>query len=119
MWSQSERSGLLADLDEAIAVAREAAVLSPREHRDRAAVLSNLGSALQVRFERTGTASDLDEAIALAESPTDDPRRAAVLNNLTALSESGRLQKAVAVAEQALRSVATWRLRTPALMDTG
>jgi hypothetical protein len=38
MWSQFERSGLLPDLDEAIAV--EVAVLIPREHRDRAAVLA-------------------------------------------------------------------------------
>src|SRR6185295_12461858 len=96
------------DLDEAIAAAREATARIPHEHPDRAAVLSNLGSALQVRFERTGTASDLNEAIALTRAalvvaPSDDPSYATILNNLgSALRQARRFEEAITAHNQAL-----------------
>ena len=62
---------------------------TPADHPDRAGWLSNLGGALQARFERAGDRADLDEAIdagrqAVAASPADHPDRAGCLSNLGA-----------------------------------
>ncbi|WP_369263629.1 CHAT domain-containing protein [Streptomyces sp. R35] len=60
---------------------------SPPEHPDRAGRMSNLGTALQIRFKHTGDQADLDVAVQLrriavvATSP-DHPNRAGRLNNL-------------------------------------
>jgi tetratricopeptide (TPR) repeat protein len=82
-----ERTGRLADLDQAIQAAQNAIAATPTDHPYRAGYLSNLGSALQARFERTGRLADLDQAIqaaqdAIAATPTDHPDRAAMLSNL-------------------------------------
>ena len=60
---------------------------TPADHPDRAMYLSNLGTALQARFERTGAAADLDAAIdhlreAVQATPADHPNRAMRLSNL-------------------------------------
>ena len=56
-------------------------------HADRAAILNDLGNALQVQFERSEVLSDLDTAIdarrqAVEATPTGHPDRAAMLSNL-------------------------------------
>ena len=60
---------------------------TPDDHPGRAMYLSNLGSALQTRFERTGGRPDLDAAVdvgrdAVAATPDDHPDRAGYLSNL-------------------------------------
>jgi hypothetical protein len=46
-----ERTGTLADLDRAITAYRQAVDGTPSDHPDRPGRLSNLGNALQTRFE--------------------------------------------------------------------
>ena len=58
----------------------EAVDATPADHPDRPALLSNLGTALQARFERTGQQADLDQAItrlpqAVDAAPADHPAR--------------------------------------------
>ncbi|KAG2745480.1 hypothetical protein P692DRAFT_201848294 [Suillus brevipes Sb2] len=53
------------DLDEAIALHREALVLHPVGHTYRSMSLNNLALELSTRFDRRGNGDDLDEAIAL------------------------------------------------------
>ena len=64
LQTRFERTGDLADLDEAITSGGQAVAATPADHPDRAGYLSNLGIALRTRFERTGDLADLDEAIA-------------------------------------------------------
>ena len=66
---------------------RSALALTPEGSPNRARLLSNLGSALRIRFERMGELMDLDEAIrvgdaAVAATPDNSPRRAGRLSNL-------------------------------------
>ncbi|WP_405717347.1 tetratricopeptide repeat protein [Streptomyces sp. NBC_01537] len=73
-----ERSGTVADLDEAITVYRQAVEATPTDYPDRAAMLSNLGNALRTRFERSGAEADLDAAVtvyrqAVEATPADHP----------------------------------------------
>jgi tetratricopeptide (TPR) repeat protein len=87
LWDRFERTGNASDLDEAIAVIRQAVELTPPDEPDHPAALSNLGAALLRRGDRTGNASDLDEAIAVIRqavelTPPDEPRRLAALSNL-------------------------------------
>ena len=82
-----ERTGALADVDEAIEVARQALAQIPEGHPDRAARLSLLGYALSSRYERTGMAADLDMAIdfgrqAVAAGPRGAEDSANVANDL-------------------------------------
>ena len=63
------------------------ATATPADHPDRAGRLSNLGTALQTRFERTGATADLDAAIdrlpeAVDATPADHPDRGMYLSNL-------------------------------------
>ena len=44
---------------------------TPADHPNRARYLSNLGSALQTRFERTGALADLDAAIEAGQAAVD------------------------------------------------
>ncbi|MEW2458837.1 tetratricopeptide repeat protein, partial [Streptomyces albus] len=104
----SGEGSALADLDQAIDLARRAVAAAPPGHPARAALLNNLGSALRARFERTGDFSHLDEAIelarqALAAIPVDDARYPTILANLGAvLSEVGRREEALVIAEEAV-----------------
>ncbi|KAG2107865.1 CHAT domain-containing protein [Suillus cothurnatus] len=75
------------DLDEAIALQREALALRPVGHTDRSASLNNLANRLSSRFERRGNDEDLDQAIALhrealALRPVGHTDRSKSLNNL-------------------------------------
>ena len=82
-----DRTGALADLDEAITVGRQAVTLTPTDHPELGMYLSNLGIALQARFERRGAQVDLDEAItvgrqAVTLTPTNHPNLGIYLSNL-------------------------------------
>lgn len=52
----------MADLEEAIALARQAVDSTPVDHPDRAGRLGSLGSKLQRRYERTRDLADLEGA---------------------------------------------------------
>ncbi|KAH8782658.1 TPR domain-containing protein [Diaporthe sp. PMI_573] len=56
------RTGAVADLEEAITIARQAVEATPKDHPDRAGRLNNLGIRLGDRYTRTGAAADLEEA---------------------------------------------------------
>ncbi len=63
-------------LNEAIDLLTRTLAPTPADHPDRAVTLSNLGAALQTRFERVGEIADLDaaivagrEAVAIAVAP--------------------------------------------------
>jgi CHAT domain-containing protein/tetratricopeptide (TPR) repeat protein len=75
------------DLDQAIALAREALALHPVGHTDRSKSLGNLASLLSTRFHHRGDAKDLDQAIALhrealALRPVGHTDRSLSLGNL-------------------------------------
>ena len=89
----------------------------PADHHDRVAMLSNLGLALQLRFERVGALADLDEAITVGRAaaqtaPADHPDRAGYLSNLSGALRVrfGRvgmltdLDEAITVARAAVRA---------------
>ncbi|MGQ4380273.1 CHAT domain-containing protein [Streptomyces sp. SAS_267] len=91
------RTGLAADLDEAIRVGREAVAATPADDPDRGARLSNLGGSLRTSFERTGALADLDEAIRVGReavdlTPAGGPERAAALTNLSTTLRAGFVQ---------------------------
>jgi tetratricopeptide (TPR) repeat protein len=58
-----EREGLMADLDEAVVVCRQAVALAPAHSSAASLPLGALGSVLRARYARTGSSADLDEAI--------------------------------------------------------
>ncbi len=85
LQARFERTGQLADLDEAITLFRDAVAATPVGHPERPGRLSNLGAALRTRFGRTGQLADLDQAItarqeAVAAIPADHPDRPVILS---------------------------------------
>ncbi|KAG2336874.1 TPR-like protein [Suillus weaverae] len=103
------------DLDQAIALQREALALRPVGHTYRSRSLSNLATGLFSRFERRGNEEDLDEVIALqretlALCPVGHTDRSNSLNNLaTGLSSRFKhrgneedLDEAIALQREAL-----------------
>ncbi|KAJ2936539.1 hypothetical protein H1R20_g553, partial [Candolleomyces eurysporus] len=77
----------LTDMDEAIALHREALKLLPSPHLDSSNLLNNFGNALMDRHWLTGTMADLEEAIsvyseALNLQPLFHPFRSNSLENL-------------------------------------
>ncbi|KAI8686836.1 CHAT domain-containing protein [Fusarium sp. Ph1] len=62
----AEDSGDLADLDEAVGLAREAKVTTPTDHLSWPMILSSLGLVLGKRFKKTQDIADLNEGIELA-----------------------------------------------------
>ncbi|QIS24559.1 CHAT domain-containing protein [Nocardia terpenica] len=110
-----ERSGVAADLDQAIELGEQALLATPDDHSDRARRLSNLGNTYRARFERGGVAADVDRAVELGEqalvaTPDDHPNRAMYLSNLGNAYRArfrhggveADLDRAVEVGEQAL-----------------
>ncbi|MDT3442683.1 hypothetical protein [Pseudofrankia sp. BMG5.37] len=84
---ETMRSGDRATLNDAIDLFRQAVDATPTDHPDRAMYLSNLGLALQARFERVGELADLNDTIDLFRqtvdaTPTDHPNRARYLSDL-------------------------------------
>jgi tetratricopeptide (TPR) repeat protein len=77
----------MADLDEAVRLARQAVDMTPENHQNRAWQLHNLRIRLSARYSRTGAITDLEEAIQLARqivdmTPKHYPNRAEKLNGL-------------------------------------
>jgi tetratricopeptide (TPR) repeat protein len=60
-----DKTGQLADLEEAIVLNREALELLPPPNPDRSISLNNLALVLSKRFDKTGQLADLEEAIHL------------------------------------------------------
>ena len=67
MVDRYERTGAMGDLEEAIRLARQAVQVTPDDHPDPAAYLTNLGNKLKSRYGRTEAADDLEEAIQVSE----------------------------------------------------
>ncbi|KAG2738274.1 hypothetical protein P692DRAFT_20882755 [Suillus brevipes Sb2] len=85
-----DHQGNSEDLDQAIALHREALALRPVGHTDRSSSLNNLASGLSTHFDHRGNAEDLDQAIALAREalallPVGHTGRSNSLGNLAAL----------------------------------
>ena len=59
-------TGEMADLEEAIRVAKQAVDSTPHDHPDQAARLNSLGNMLESRYKRMGEIKDLEEAIKAA-----------------------------------------------------
>ncbi|WP_261570435.1 CHAT domain-containing tetratricopeptide repeat protein [Frankia gtarii] len=77
----------LPGLPEAIDLLTRTLAVMPDDHAGRVVCLSNLATALRVRYDRSGKPVDLDLAIdlnqqALALTPVDGPARAQILANL-------------------------------------
>ena len=62
LGSRYERTGDMADLEEAIQITRQAVASTPKDHSNLVSYLSNLGSCLRSRYERMGDMADLEEA---------------------------------------------------------
>ncbi|MGW1561782.1 CHAT domain-containing protein [Streptomyces sp. NPDC002144] len=90
---------------------------APAEHPNRAAMLTNLGTALRARFEQAGVLSDLDEALAVSRQAVHDapdglPERADLLSNLakslyakfTGTGVLAHLDEAIDVGRQAVQA---------------
>ncbi|KAG2150205.1 CHAT domain-containing protein [Suillus bovinus] len=91
--SRFDHRGNGEDLDQAIALNREALALRPVGHADRSMSLNNLATRLSYRFDHRGNGEDLDQAIAfqrqaLALCPVGHTDRSASLNNLANLLSS-------------------------------
>jgi tetratricopeptide (TPR) repeat protein len=87
LWTRFERTGVLADVDEAIRLARQAVADTPADDPDRADRMDALRRALLDRFRRTGAMSALDAAVewgrqVVVAIPADHPDRAGKLTNL-------------------------------------
>lgn len=108
-------TGRSIDLDRAIGYSRDAAF--DEQAHDRAARLSNLGLALQARYESAGHLSDLDEAIALHRRAIEvasaaDPSSARHLSNLgvalrlryESIANPGDLDLAIGVTRSAVEA---------------
>ena len=82
-----EQLGTLSDLDEALALQRNALELLPHEHPERSALLNTIAIYFHTRIEKHGTLPDLDEALAYERNalelrPHGDPDRATSLDNI-------------------------------------
>ena len=110
-----QQTGALPLLNEALAIFRALVGVTPPGHPGRVAVLSNLGTALQMLFERTGETDILSEAVQAARDavsaidPADPGRVVAVAmlgNALLRLfdrtGDTGVLTEAVQVGRNAV-----------------
>ncbi|MFC9607997.1 CHAT domain-containing protein [Streptomyces niveus] len=68
---EAQRSGSVETTNQAIAVLRRACSVQPAGHPHRAAYLSNVGSALRMRFEYQNRIPDLEQAIWLFQQAVD------------------------------------------------
>ncbi|KAH8105041.1 CHAT domain-containing protein [Phellopilus nigrolimitatus] len=97
-----EQTGRMEDLEESIALHRDALELRPHEHPDRSSSFNNLANAVQTRFKQTGRMEDLEESIvlhrdALRLHPPGHPDRSVSLSNLgeamqTRFRQTGRME---------------------------
>jgi tetratricopeptide (TPR) repeat protein len=82
-----QRTGHLADLDQAIHYFYQAVEATPDHHPDRASRFQNLGVGLRDRYEREGYIDDLDQAIqyyqqAIDATPDNHPDRVSQFQSL-------------------------------------
>ncbi|KAG9038829.1 G2/mitotic-specific cyclin [Tulasnella sp. JGI-2019a] len=63
LWTRSQQTGEMDDLDQSIECYQEALKLQPEEHPFRVMSLFNLVVGLRTRFEHTGDRGDLDQSI--------------------------------------------------------
>ncbi|CAF9931585.1 MAG: hypothetical protein GOMPHAMPRED_005962 [Gomphillus americanus] len=111
-----ERTGDMADLEEAIQINRRAVASAPENDPNFAAYHNNLGNKLERRYDRTGDINDLDEAVQISEravalTSEDQSNLAIRLSNLSQIfaklykrrQDMSDLEKAI----QALRRAAT------------
>jgi tetratricopeptide (TPR) repeat protein len=114
----------MADLEDAIRIAKEAVNATPEGHPDRAGHLSNLGILLGDRYSRTGAMADLEDAIRISKeavnaTPEDHPDRAGFLINLgnrlgDRYSRTGALvdlEEAISYYQHALRQLTSPTIR--------
>lgn len=111
LFQRYERTSALSTLERAVDLLRRTAKSGAEDDPDWPWILSDLGNALQMRFERTGRAADLDEAItwferAVDRSPTD-PRLLSNLGNALRLRYQSEqraedLDRAVTVGRRAV-----------------
>ena len=114
-YREHKRTGDVRPIQSAITLFQEAVDATPVGHPDRPMYLSNLGIALDSRFERTGQPEDLNQAIRVGQqavdaTPVGHPDRPMHLSNLgTALrtrfdrfDRQADLDQAIAVGQQAV-----------------
>jgi tetratricopeptide (TPR) repeat protein len=85
---RGERTGAVADLDEAISLQRQVLDVARSDHPRQPGFHSNLATSLRHRFLATGQMADLDTAVMMARvaaASNPHPRRAMYLTNLAAL----------------------------------
>lgn len=87
LYARFKQLGSVSDLDEAIALARDALEPLPQGHLHRAVALANVAYYLNARFTQLGIPSDLDEALGLERGalelhPKGHPDRAPSLGHL-------------------------------------
>ncbi|KAJ7114979.1 CHAT domain-containing protein [Mycena epipterygia] len=112
LYKRFGRLGDPRDINESVALLKEALVVSPSNN----SCLINLGSSLQSRFARMGDAGDITEAIsvfrrALASLPESHPNRPACLHNLgnafherfRKLGDLGDLNQSLSMLEEAAK----------------
>ncbi|MGI5243005.1 CHAT domain-containing protein [Dactylosporangium sp. CA-139066] len=85
--AQSEDTGAVSDVDEAIAVGERALALTVPGDPQRSVVLNTVGVALRRRYERAGREEDVDRAVSLLREaagnlPAGHPVRSMCLSNL-------------------------------------
>ncbi|MEV6717654.1 CHAT domain-containing protein [Lentzea sp. NPDC051208] len=115
LWSRYEVLGSRGDLDEAVALLRDAAGRHPGDTERLPSYLANLAGALRLRWRVTGSREDLMEAVAASRQAVEvtspqHRRRSARLNNqgdgLLALhlhfGDSSALDSAIALFRQAV-----------------
>ncbi|GHI83480.1 CHAT domain-containing protein [Streptomyces xanthophaeus] len=124
-----QRTGSPADLDEAIALRREAVRDAPPQDHNYAALHAALGQSLMERFHTRHDLADLDLctdhlAHALTALPAGDPERAPVLATLSSAqlaryqhtAHRPHLDEAVATQREALRASRAGDSTRPALL---
>ena len=115
LTSRYERTGSIADLENAISVTQDVVNIMPEDYPNQAGLLSNLGAQLESRYARTGAIEDLKRAIDVTQEavdiiPKNHPDRAEILNNLSAQLKSRYertgaiedLERAIAVTQEAV-----------------
>ena len=73
LWTRYQQLGAVADLEEAIVLAREAVDLTPRGHLQKPRYLTHLGNCLFTRFACLGEPSGLEDAISSHKYALDFP----------------------------------------------
>lgn len=118
LLSRFEYIGSMDDIEESVAVHKEAAVLCLNRHADQCAILTNLAGSLTRRFDRSGNLSDIHEAIrlrkdALALVPDGNVIKSVILSDLGTsfarlFEHSGNLfdvDQAIMLQQQAIESI--------------